>query len=134
MCNLAQIQRIWHLIRSNLRRCTQSPAHSLNLSQIRTSFNQGFPQVKFTKQPPPCMFSSGFSSSFLFSKASTPSPPLFPKCKRKELEVKTYGPLCSSLWIRGKYQKNGLSKFYLLFQNTTMYMSQKHSLLFVLFP
>ena len=58
----------------------------------KTCFPNVIPQVLNIKTPP-CMFSSGFSSSFLFSKASTPSPPLFPKCKRKELEVKTYGPL-----------------------------------------
>ena len=51
-----------------------------------------FPQIKFYILPPPLMFSSGISQSFTFSEASTPSPPVSPKGKQKELEVFPYGP------------------------------------------
>ena len=45
-----------------------------------------------TSYSPPHPFSSGFFSGLVFSGASTPSPPFFPKRKRKELEVFPYGP------------------------------------------
>ena len=89
---------------TNSLKLAQMHSISCRLSQPFTDshlFNQGFPQVQFTKQTPSLHVFLRFFLKFSVFQGFNPLPPLFPKCKRKELEVKTYGPLFRTVFVYG---------------------------------
>ena len=69
------------VFKSSCRYCSMAPYKNMLLASYCKEFGY-FPQVFFRFIPPLPLFSSCFSSSFKFSEASTPSPPIFSDRKK----------------------------------------------------